>query len=759
MTQEEKSHRRLRIPVWLVVGAASALTLPLLMALAYRLDLASYPATWWRDHPFDYANMLHLADTFSWSARLWAWDPLHLFGWTPHVFYNPLATLLAAIFCWPLGYTPGAYKLWLFFLLWLTSFAGYLLLPRRLPAWTRACGGVLFAWASLLVYPGDVGILDANPAQVLYTGQWAQRLGIYFGIAALAVWAAIWRHETGTGEIRLCRWRTIFLSASVGMLAGAAIFSHYMSGYAAFVAVGLFCLWKPLAVRLADGRWQWKPLLLFPLVATACLLLWADFFYPFLSLNAEYHSLPLLRWQVPEGAHLLVREPVLAFFPVLLLPLLGLPGNIRNRPVLVNALFPLAVFAVAATVSVSWLLPGLLLVMLVSLAAARLSGRAELRHFLPVAATGLWMLACGPESLRFGSLDLSAVVPFTSQLGWAKLAAFSRWLWLGWLGLVAAHALSRSRGRIRAAAIALLAAGFVFPLVLSLSSSKGAQTFFSWMNQTDHDKTGALLGRMQEVAGRTPADGYLLVEDTLHHGEDSLLGGSGIPFGHLPYLVARRAGRPVLGAAVTTRYLTHPLAHTSRGKLLCASPQNRREFFEALDRLRRHGVSDVLVHSKAFVQAISDYENASKIDQELGLVHFKMLHYRPVVSQTTAISWQPDGLRFLPGGDRTTVSLQHVPFLDCHSGEEDGCEISAFETERLILHGCHGESEAEALQTSLSMMAVKTGRGSSQSWVSISSAVPLLPFLVMLVAWCLMPLAVVMMRRSEFNRKKQGDDG
>jgi hypothetical protein len=280
------------------------------------------------------------------------------------------------------------------------------------------------------------------------------------------------------------------------------------------------------------------------------------------------------------------------------------------------------------------------------------------------------------------------------------------------------------------------------------------------MNRTDLNKTEALLGRMEEVAGRTPADGYLLVEDTLHHGDDSLLGDSEIPFGHLPYLVARRAGRPVLGGVVTTRYLTNPFTHTSRGKLLCTSPQKRQEFFKALDRLREHGVSDVLVHSQPFMQAISHYEDAMKIDQEFGLVHYKLLHYRPVVSteagsQTAAISWKPDGLQFLLGGGRAVAILQYIPFLHCHSGGEDDCKISTSGTERFLLYGCHSESESEALQTSVSLIAVKTGQGTGQSWISISSMVPKLPFLVMLCSWCLIPLASIVMWRKKFSRKKQ----
>jgi hypothetical protein len=144
----------------MVAGGVILFGLVLLMA-AYGLNLFSFPAGWWRD---------------SVGSRLWAQDPMHLFGWTPGVFYNPLATFSAGVFMSLFGSGEGAYRAWLLVLLLGTSLAFLPLLPKESKKGPWVIGGLSAALFSLLVYPQDVGILDANPVQVLYTGQWAQRL-------------------------------------------------------------------------------------------------------------------------------------------------------------------------------------------------------------------------------------------------------------------------------------------------------------------------------------------------------------------------------------------------------------------------------------------------------------------------------------------------------------------------------------------------------------------------------------------------------
>ena len=94
-----------------------------LLTMAYGLKLFSFPAIWWRDHPFDYGNILFTAKTMSLSSRIWAYDAFHLFGWTPNVFYNPLATFLASLFVGLGGGTEGAYRAWLLLVLLGSSLA------------------------------------------------------------------------------------------------------------------------------------------------------------------------------------------------------------------------------------------------------------------------------------------------------------------------------------------------------------------------------------------------------------------------------------------------------------------------------------------------------------------------------------------------------------------------------------------------------------------------------------------------------------
>lgn len=761
-----------RLPGWVWVAMFSTLGLPALLLLAYGLDLAGYPATWWRDNPFEYANILHLADTLSWSTRLWAGDPMHLFGWTPHVFYNPLATLLALVFCWPLGLTAGAYKSWLLFVLLLTSLAGYLVLPRRLPGWARAAGGMLAAWATLLVFPGDVGIIDANPVQVLYTGQWAQRLGIFFGMAALVSWLAALRSWRGgppdAGWLAQSRrnrraWAQTVLAA---FLLGAAIFSHFMSGYAAVAAIALTTVWQLAADFLRGHGGRAGRLALLAGLGAACLLLWFDFFFVLLSLNGDYHSLPLLRWRVAQGAHLVIQEPLTAMFPVVLLALLPLLGRLGDRRRLLDGLFVLVAWVIAISVPVAWLLPAESLLLVLSLLAVRWSGRARLRYLLPVLAGFLWLLACGPDSLQVLGLDLTVLVPFAAALGWAKLAAFARFLWLAWCGLLVAETLAECSGSRRRVAATLAVLALLVPLVLSLAVAEGAQRHFGWMNHGERARTEALLGRMLRVARRVPASGYLLVEDTLHHGEHSLLGEEEIPFGHLPYLIARRAGRPVLGGCVTTRYLTHPLAHTSRGGLLCAAPGQQEEFFAALDRLRAAGVSDLLVHSQGFISALRAYPRARLVDVQAGMAHFALAAATPVVTSPggkevagVAVEWHRDGVSLsgIAPGQEVLLRQVYNPFLRCRV---DGGRCSVRPAPATGYRGgnCLADEPGRVIDFSVPWTIAESNSSGTRARLRLSVRPPLWPTLLMLAAWLVLGVACVLPRRPAASaEQRQGD--
>ena len=739
-----------RIPplVWLIV--ATALALPALLGGAYGLDILGYPATWWRDHPFDYGNMLHLADTISWRTRLWAWDPLHMFGWTPHVFYNPLATLLAVIFCWPLGLTPAAYKLWLMFLLLLTSLAGYLLLPRRLPGWSRICGGALFAWTTLIVFPGDVGILDANPVQVLYTGQWAQRLGIFFGMGALAVWLRAWEmylesstaRPVGAGRFTPHGWKTALPLAGGAALTGASLFSHFMSGYAVLVVLVSFALWRVTADRLVGRGWHGGRLLMLAALFAFCLLLWFDFFHALFSLNGRYHSLPLLRWRVPQGAHMVVVEPLLAMIPVLLLSLLGLVQKPRNVSALAEALFPLVVLAVTVSSTGSSQLPLFLFLAGLSLLVVRVTGKAAWRFFLPVAAAGTWLLACGPDSLIVGGVDFSGLIPFAGSMGWAKLAAFSRWLWLAWLALIAAEQLSAARTLMHRALVGVgVTAAFTLPLVLSLNAKEGAQVFFEWMNHTDHPKTEEVLERIGQVARQIPADGYLLVQDTLHHDEDSLLGGREVPFGHLPYLVARTSGRPVLGGTVTTRYVTHPLTDTARHRIMCSGADGG-NLSVLLKQLGETGVSDLLIHEKTWIAALREQPAVQFIDQRRGLAHFRLTGKNPLVRVRTGsvkqLRWSAGALDVVlgPGTDGIELGLVPLPVLRCRGLQGNPCEMESAKSGKVELSGCLLDEPNRKLEIDPPRLSLALGRAEPREQVlHIESRPAVWPLLVMMLSW------------------------
>jgi len=721
-----------------------------LLVLAYGLDLFSFPALWWRDHPFDFGNILHAANTFSLSSRLWAYDPLHLFGWTPHAFYNPLATLLGSLCVSAGGMTEGAYRVWLLLVLLATPLAFLPLLPRVSSRAAWVLGGLSAAWLSLLIYPRDVGILDANPVQILYTGQWAQRLGIALGILSIErFYRALESLESN--------WRNgAHRMLAAAFLLGASVFCHYMSGYATAAVAALLCIHYLLARRLTGGGWPFRSLLALPVVLVAAGLLFLDFACAFLSASGTHHFLPLLLWEVPQGALLTVREVIVPALPFLLIPLAtALLSSDRSRPALSGALLPLVVLFCIFLATPASLLGWFLVVMTASLAATRLEGKFLPRHWLPVAAFFLLLLSCAPDSLRVFGLDLSGLVPFSGSIGWAKLAGFSRFLFLAWLGVLVVDGLAPDPGRRRATGrlvtLGLILLGLLVPLILSTSGGKektGAQSFFARINDTDRQAVEMLQQRLRGVAARTPEDGYLLVEDTLHHPDGSALQNRGIPNGHLPYLAGVSSHRPVLGGSVTTRLITHPLAHTSRGQLLCQDFSTL-ELNPApvLDRLRALGVSDILAHSPEFVRMLQRYPAALEVDTQAGLTHFALEHYRPILTDPEGlhlaggrIKWRPDGPEIeLPAGTAAARLRQvHYPTLSCTaegSGGPRNCTLSAWTEGPRSYSGCLVDDprsiEVEIPWIQLQIEPEPAGPVS----VRIHSRPSLVPFVIMLLCW------------------------
>jgi len=727
-----------------LVAAGTLMGCLLLLAFAYGLDVFSFPALWWRDQPFDYGNILHTVKTLSFGSRLWAYDPLHLFGWIPNAFYNPLATLIAT----PFGQGEGAYRIWLLIVLWISSLACLPLLPRKTSSFGWIAGGLLAALLSVLVYPGDVGLLDANPVQVLYTGQWAQRLGVFLGILSIERFV---RALEAWSEPDLCARRSLVAA----MLLGATLFSHFMSGYATAVVLAIVLIMHLLARRLIDGRFRLATLLVLPAVLVACLLLFADFFYVLLALNPTYHSLPLLGWQVPLGALSTVREVLLPALPIVLIPAAHtlLVGDFE-RTGLSRLAFPLFVYLIVSLTSAGNALVLSALVFAAALLSSRIEREFRARHWLPVAACLLLALSCGPGSLHVLGLDLSAFVPFHDSVGWAKLAAMSRMLLIVWFGVLAAEALNLAGGKRRLARgiviPALVLLGLALPLLLSLDAPgrSGSQTFFERINATDRDATDKLTQRMRDAARQTPSDGYLMVEDTLHHPAGSTLEATRIPNGHLPYLTGAESGRPVFGGCVTTRMLTHPYAQTGRGQLLCTTLDAPAEkLFRALDRLRDLGVADILAHSKQLITALGAYPAAHLLNREAGLDLFGLEQYRPLLTDTDGsflpgarLTFNPGVIKIdLPPGE-STLRLRQVyyPFLRCKawgpSGPRD-CRLSSWSDGKETFQGCLVDDPGK-ITIDVPWIQLDLEPDPREAvHISLTSRPPLTPFIVMLLAW------------------------
>lgn len=730
------------------IGWAVALGAALLMLLvlsAFGLEVFSFPATLWRDHPFDFGNIRFTQETFSLSQRLWAYDPLHLLGWMPNVFYNPLATAAGAAVTGVLGGGEGAYRAFLLLLTWGTGLAFFFWIEiRERGGWLAL---LLCAGMSYLVYPSDAGILDAGPVQALYTGQWAQRLGIFFALAALSrFWRAL---DLAGTDLRAAARAALGASA----LLGASAFSHFMSGYGAAAACGLLWLLHPLARRLA-GEPIRPAFLAVPVIGLLGLgLLWADFWVPFVALRG-FHDLPILAWALPEAAVDTAREVLLGGMPLLLLPAVGLLWQRSfTLAALSRSVLPLLVLALALGAGPATAGGCFLLVLAAALLSARIEKRFAPRQALPALGFFLMWLSSGPGGLSVAGMDLSCLLPFGSAVGYAKLAALSRAVFVAWLGLIALDAfvaLPRAPRLGRAVLLGLAAGGLLLPAGLSLAKGeRGAQAFFGWMNRTDRESAARLIHDVADAARELPPGSALLIEDTLHHPAGSTLPG-GVPNGHLPYLSAAAAGRPVLGGAVATRILTHPFEHTARGQLLCVDFEKLAAHPEVFERLRQLGVGAVLAHGPALRRALESRFPGRAPPGGAGLWRYQL--------PETPAAIGPDGrglsgaeVGFAPGKvelvlpPNTSLARLHLvryPFLAC-SAKADGraipCRLNAVRDGPMRFESCRLEGDRTGeIEVDVPWLEVELARPApSPARVQVYAELPAWPALLMLAAWAL----------------------
>jgi len=731
--------------IGLAVALGAALLMLLLLA-APGLDVFSFPATLWRDHPFDYGNIHFTQETFSLSQRLWAYDPLHLLGWMPNVFYNPLATAAGAAATGLLGGGEGAYRAWLLLLVWGTGLGFFFWIQARQRGGWFAL--LLCAGMSYLVYPSDAGILDAGPVQALYTGQWSQRLGIFFALAALSCyWRAL---ELSGRDLRLSARAAIGAAAFLG----ASTFAHFMSGYGATAACGVLTLLFLMGRRLAGSPVQAKLLMAPALTAVGAVLLWADFWVPFWALRA-FHELPILSWALPEAAVETTREVLLGGLSLLLVPAVAwLWQGGFQWTALSRAVLPLLALALALGIGPASAGGGFGLMLVGSLLSARLERRFHARQALPVLGFFLMWLSSGPDGFALGGVNLAALVPFGNAVGYAKLAGLARAVFVCWLGLVALDAftsLPRGPRLGRAVLLVLAAGGLVLPAALSLSKAdRGAQAFFGWMNHTDREGASRLILQAADAAAELPPGHMLLVEDTLHHPPGSTLP-EGVPNGHLPYLAAPLAGRPVLGGAVATRMLTHPLDHTGRGQILCADVDALAGRPDVFERLRQLGVAAVLAHSPALRRALDARFSARAPPGGTGLWRYDLPGAAAAVVgpdgrglDGAEIAFAPDGVALVLPANTTLARLRLVryPFLVCHAeaeGREIPCRLNAVHDASWRFDGCRLEGDRTgSIEVDIPWLEVELVRPSATPVsVRVQASPPAWPALVMLAAWVL----------------------
>ncbi len=364
------------------------------------------------------------------------------------------------------------------------------------------------------------------------------------------------------------------------------------------------------------------------------------------------------------------------------------------------------------------------------------------------------LLACGPQSLNLFGLDLTALIPFHDSIGWAKLAAFSRFLFLAWFGVLVAEGLSAGprRGRLagRLVALALTIIGLLVPLLLSMNTNErtGAQSFFKAIENTDRGFAAQVFSRLSGKGMSTPSDGYMLVEDTLHHAPASELENKNLPNGHMAYLVGTNSGRPVFGGTVTTRYITHPLAHTSRGQLMCVDYDAPGEQLNlALDQLRELGVAEIMAHSPKLIDKLDHYPSAELVDQQAGLTHYRLAGAQPILTDKDGLALDQTGLHWhsnhvevqlAQGVEVFRLRQVYLPLLGCEahgpSGER-GCFLTSWSSGSRTFSGCLVD-DPRSIKVEIPWIQARVEPDpKGPVTVKISSQPPLFFLIVMVIGW------------------------
>ncbi|MEM2794315.1 MAG: hypothetical protein QXY49_00515, partial [Thermofilaceae archaeon] len=566
------------------------------------------------DHSFHYTNAYLIYYFFLPDGSPLGYDPWHMLGWSPNLYYNlgtSLFVTLSYSFLSPLLDMKSVYSLCVALSYALLAPATFILVYAMTGSYTT---GLIAALISVAVFDEEDSWISAGWRQVHYIAMWPQRWGIVTGISALGLFILALRYK------RAGVWEFLLASLAALLLAWATL-SHVVMGAATLILMlvaAVFKLAEDIIVRGKREALNHIYLLLFTIMLSFGLMaFWA---VPLLETNQEFHGLYTLTWELGVGVIGTITSSYPFYFNLLvpLGPALSLFKQ-REKKASIWALYAGWLLFTLTVLFASRVIPGNMIgslsiyTMLLAL-ALYLKTRGGLAHILlPTSATLLLWLATGPSTYVVNLLGLPLdlrKLPLVEWLGYGKFAGYARYIFLAYYSVTVSslaswavdHLKSESDSRtpeLRTVALLLLSlivAGFLGPVLQSfpkntdlLGSSESKkfwliEEFPLYQNVSLFVNSLSLLG----IEDNT----YLLVQDL----SDNFADWSTFCHNHFVYEFPLYIGKPVIGGIVWTRYVTQPISTTEYSRMFSMDNAYWAENIEIFySQLKELGISYVAV--------------------------------------------------------------------------------------------------------------------------------------------------------------------
>ena len=584
------------------------------------------------DHSFHYTNAYLTHYFFLPEGSPLGYDPWHMFGWSPNLYYNLGTTLFVALFSSflsPLLGTKSVYSLCVALSYALLAPATFILAYAMTGS---HAAGLVAALVSVAVFDEEDSWISAGWRQVHYIGMWPQRWGIVTGLSALGLLVHAFRRGRADAP-------GFLLASLAALLLAWATLSHVVMGAATLILMlvaAVFKLAGDAAAREYGKALNAACLLLFTITLHFGLIaFWA---VPLLETNREFHGLHTLTWELGVW----VVGAVTSSYPLYfngLIPLGPLLPLLRQREKRASTwalytgwLLPTLTVLFAPRAIPSSMIGSLSIYATLLALALYLKTRGSLAHILlPTSAALLLWLATGPSTYvvnLFGlPLDLRKL-PLVEWLGYGKFAGYARYILLAYYSVTVSSLASwavdhlRSGGdhgasELRTAALlllSLLVAGFLGPVMQSfpkntdLLFSSGSKKFRLIEEFPLYQNVSLFLDSIGSLG--IEDNTYLLVQDL----SDNFADWSTFCHNHFVYEFPLYIGKPIVGGIVWTRYVTQPLSTTEYSRMFSVDngywAENVETFYSQLEEL---GISYVAV----FDSRLKDSLKRSELFEEV----------------------------------------------------------------------------------------------------------------------------------------------